>query len=964
MKQLNRTLAVLLILGLLTGCTVKKSRSDLSPLGEFYHNTTAHYNGYFNANELLMASILSLEGQQEDNYNQLLPVYKYLEVENPQSVAQDLDLAIEKVSVVVNLHRYSKWTDDCYLLFGKAKYLKQDYESAEEAFRFFSLEFTPEKMEKEEEGAKKERKEGNKKKSSKKKRKSSKKAKKKERKQKTKARDKYKKDVRKAKKAGKPLPEKPTILLSKEERLAIEAKKKAEEANKKAKEEPKNKNNDDGLLKHRPAYQEGMVWYAKTLIERDKYDAADRILMELEEDNKTYEDILSQLATVRAYSYIKQKKYALAIPAMREAIKREKDKALKSRYAYIMAQLFELQSNYKGAYDGYKEALNYRPDYTMAFNCRLKISQNAYASGQGTAVAARKDLEKMLKDPKNALYKDQIYYAMAEIDMESGDLPSGIENYKLSVKHSVQNRSQKAESYLALANIYYDKENYVSAKNYFDSTLQVMAVADERYKEVEAYANNLKEIAENIQVIALQDSLLRISTLSDEEKEELALEIKKKRDEERRKALKEKNQQGSSYGPAIQKGRPSPSVGALQKESSFFAYDDRSKKRGSREFTRKWGGRTLEDDWRRSAQQDVAFDNDSSYDTGVLTEEEIKKLLGDVPETDADVAAAKLKIQEAMSKLGVLYRERLESNEKAIAILEELNEKYPGNTFELDSWYQLYLAYQDKGNQAKAKYYADKIVDKYPNTAYALIIQNPNYADELVKEEQKLNNYYDDAYNDFQAGNYKGAFEKSSSAKDKFGAANPLQPKFALLAAMSTGSLEGKDAYVQELKNVVAKYPDTEEQRRAKEILRLLGETTASLPGGAEEALKNFKVEEDKLHYVIIVFSNFEIKLNDAKIKVSDYNQKYHKLDRLRISNIFLGQSAEDRLPILVLRRFKNKAEAMKYYSGTKLNSKDFLEEKMGFEVFPITQNNYRQILKDKAIDNYRIFFEENYLNN
>jgi tetratricopeptide (TPR) repeat protein len=961
LKQLNKILAVLLFLGSLTGCTVKKSRSDLSPLGEFYHNTTAHYNGYFNANELLMASVVSLEAQQEDNYNKLLPIYKYLEVENPQAVAQDLDLAIEKVSVVVNLHRYSKWTDDCYLLFGKAKYLKQDYESAEEAFRFFSLEFTPEKMEKEEEGAKKERKEKNKKKSRKKKRKSSKKAKKKERKQKIKARDKYRKAVKKAKKSGKPAPEKPTILLSKDERMALEAKEKAKEKDENTEQDNKNKNNDDGMLKHRPAYQEGMVWYAKTLIERDKYDAADRLMEELDNDNKTYEDIRSELAAVRAYSFIRQKQYELAIPAMREAIKREKDKALKSRYAFIMAQLFELQNNFKGAYDGYKEALNYRPDYTMAFNCRLKMSQNAYASGQGTAVAARKDLEKMLKDPKNMLFKDQIYYAMAQIDMKSGDLPSGIANYKLSVKNSIQNRSQKAESYLALANIYFDKENYVSAKNYFDSTLQVMAVADERYKEVEAYAKNLKEIAENIQVIALQDSLLRISTLSDEEKEELAMEIKKKRDEERRKALAQKATQGSSVGPAIR--RPA-TPGALQKESSFFAYDDRSKKRGNREFTRKWGSRTLEDDWRRSAQQDVAFGDDDAFDSGVLTEEEIKKLLGDVPETDADIAAAKLKIQEAMSKLGVLYRERLESNEKAIAILEELNAKYPGNTYELDSWYQLYLAHQDEGNQAQAKVYADKIVDKYPNTAYALIIQNPNYADELVKEEQELNNYYDEAYNDFQDGNYKGAFEKSSAAKDKFGAANPLQPKFALLTAMSTGNLEGKEAYIQALRNVVAKYPDTEEQRRAKEILRLLGETSASLPGGASEALKNFKLEDDKLHYVIIVFSDFEVKLNEAKITVSDYNQKYHKLDRLRISNIFLGQNAEDRLPILVLRRFKNKAEAMKYYSGTKLNSKDFLEEKLGFEVFPITQNNYRQILKDKAIDNYRIFFQENYLNN
>lgn len=963
MKQFNRILIAIFTLSILSACTVEKSRSDISKLGEFYHNTTAHYNGYFNANELVELSLLQLEQQHEDNYTKLLPMYPYLEADNPQAVAENLDLAVEKVSVVVNLHRFSKWTDDCYLLFGKSKYLKQEYESAEEAFRFFASEFSPEKMKEEEKKSRSDRK-VKKKKSSKQRKKDLKKRRKerkKERKQRERAREKYNKAVRKARKKGKKAPEKPAILRrdNEEEQAAAE-----EEKDKEKQEEEKSddKGDDSGFLKHEPAYQEGMVWYAKTLIERDKYDAAERIVEELESDQNTYSHILRKLAAVKAYSYIEQEKYGLAIPAMRAAIKREKDKEVKSRYAYIMAQLFELQKNYKGAYDGYQESLKYRPGYTMAFNCRLNMAQSAYISGQGDGIAARKNLEKLLRDPKNANYKDQIYYAMAQIDMEAGDLPSAMANYRLSLNNSLQNRAQKAESYLALAEIYYGRENYVAAKNYYDSTLQVMPDSDERYKEVESYATNLKDIAENLQVITLQDSLLRISKMTEEQKEALALEIKKKQLEERRRQLAKQSQQAVTRRSVAPRG----SAGALQKESSFFAYDDRSVKRGEREFTREWGSRVLEDDWRRSNRQNAtAFNEAEGFgdDPNVLTEEEIDKLLGDVPATEEDVAAANLKIQEAMSNLGVLYRERLNSNEKAIDILETLNERYPGNTYELDSWYQLYLAYTDKGQTTKAKVYADKIIDKYPNTAYALIIQNPNYAEELVKEEQKLNRYYDDTYSAFKQGNYQEAYRKSMAAKSEFGAANPLQPKFALLAAMSTGNLEGREAYIQELRNVVARYPDTEEQLRAKEILRLLGQTSAALPGGAAEAIKDFKMEDDKLHYVVIVFPNQDVKLNDAKIKVSDYNQKYHKLDRLRISNIYLGRDAQSRLPILVLRRFKDKDEAMSYYEGVQKNQGDFLNQSTGYEIFPITQNNYRQILKDKSVDNYRIFFQENYLN-
>ena len=45
---------ILLIVALsLTACVSQKKKGEVSKLGKFWHNTTAHYNGWFNANELL-----------------------------------------------------------------------------------------------------------------------------------------------------------------------------------------------------------------------------------------------------------------------------------------------------------------------------------------------------------------------------------------------------------------------------------------------------------------------------------------------------------------------------------------------------------------------------------------------------------------------------------------------------------------------------------------------------------------------------------------------------------------------------------------------------------------------------------------------------------------------------------------------------------------------------------------------
>ena len=146
MNKLNQSIVLkrnIFILGLITlflSCSTTKKRGDLTNFGKLYHNTTSQYNGYFNATELMKESLLILEEGNEDNYDDLLNVYAF-QSDNPEAVYSQLDKAIEKVSTVVTLHRQSKWVDDCYLLLGKAQFYKQDYESAEETFRFFQEEF-------------------------------------------------------------------------------------------------------------------------------------------------------------------------------------------------------------------------------------------------------------------------------------------------------------------------------------------------------------------------------------------------------------------------------------------------------------------------------------------------------------------------------------------------------------------------------------------------------------------------------------------------------------------------------------------------------------------------------------------------------------------------------------------------------------------------------------------------------
>jgi hypothetical protein len=179
---------------------------------------------------------------------------------------------------------------------------------------------------------------------------------------------------------------------------------------------------------------------------------------------------------------------------------------------------------------------------------------------------------------------------------------------------------------------------------------------------------------------------------------------------------------------------------------------------------------------------------------------------------------------------------------------------------------------------------------------------------------------------------------------------------------MITGKLQGRAAYVSSLQQVVAQHDNTPEQSRAREILRLLGEGGASLPGRGKAGAGggNFKESMDEIHYVLFVFADPEIKLNEIKIEVEDYNQKYHKLDRLRSTPIYIGR--ENQTPVLVLRRFKTGEEAMTYYRTSQQNAGEFLgQSKPEFALYPVSQTNYREILKARSFAGYGEWFDANY---
>jgi TolA-binding protein len=1021
------TVLLLAVVIIAAGCKSSQRFGERKPLGKWYHSFAARYNGYFNANELIDEAEAQLEAAEELNYNELLPVYPAYDVKNPQSASANLDKAMEKISLVVNIHRPSRYEDDSYLLLGKAQLLKQNFEEAEYTFQYSVKDFDPsnettrlKRIEKQkiaegkskksktktrktrstapsrskEAAKRKQQRDSRVKKEAPAKKGASKKSsasKKKKKAAPSKGKSKSRAEMAKEQREKRIAAEKAEIKAKTDaEKAALEAEQKAAaaEAARLAKIEAgkipdaasaiddgeglvdpvtgkPGDINKKGLFVHESAVQDLSYWLARAQISREKYTDAERVLGKLARDGNTFKDVRRKLPAAYADLYIKKGDLAAAAPYLADAVALSKDKQEKAHYSFILGQIQQRTNDTQGAYASFRRVVKLKPDFEMAFNAELQLATTAYRVGQADATATIKELRRMSRELKNEEYRDQIFYQMAEIALESGDRPGGIEYLQESLAANVGNQTQAAKGYLRLGNLYFENESYVLANNYFDSTLQVLSKDDPRYEEIDAYARNLKPIAENLEAIALQDSLLAIAQLSPEEQRDLAVQM----DKDRRQAALDAaikanrdaaNNPGKAKGPARR--------GAAQATSTFFAYDDKALKRGRKAFQKKFGERRLVDNWRTiDARENQAVLEEELLDVAAnsSSEEDLAKILADVPNSPEASTKANMIIEQSLLSLGRQYREKLEKPAKSAEALEELIRRYPQSENMPEALYLLALSYDATGEAAKARAARERLKKEYPDSKYAKSLLDPAFVNAAKDAEKKLVDYYDKTYSIFEAGDAKGAKERIDLVPTEFGEDNDLQSRFALLNSMVVGKLEGRNPYVAELKKVVSKYPKSDESKKAKEILRLLGERAGSAAldkaaktGGAT-ANTNFTLTPSKSHYFLAALPK-GASISEAKASIADYNGEHHRLDKLVIGNVYMLSDGEQ-TPVVVIRRFKTQEEGMSYYVEILGAMEEFLGGKE-FTPLLISQGNYREVLRSKAFAEYQQFFEDNYL--
>jgi len=722
-----------------------------------------------------------------------------------------------------------------------------------------------------------------------------------------------------------------------------------------------------------------MIWLAITYNQTGEFEKSEPMLnlitVDVTKGIVPY-DVVKILPQVYADLYIRQEYYDRAVDYLVEGIYYNPKRDLKTRMMFILGQIFQQSGDFSRASEWYGKMIKRNPNYDMAFQARINLAKS-YDINSGDRQQITKILTKMLKDDKNKDYKDQIYFALADVAMRDRDTVMALKYFRLSVSSSVNNNYQRATSALTLADLYFEMPSYENAQAYYDTAMMIIPMDYPNYTQIENKTKILTDLVESLITIQHEDSLQRLVNMSESERnavidkiivayvEEMARLAEQQKLEQ---ALTIQEQAVSISGP----GAPGLPVGG-----KWYFYNTQTKEYGYAEFVKKWGRRKLEDLWRISDKQAISFggeDIEASADTtksdSVLAVEKNPETrqyyLKDLPFTEEAQAASNTKILEAYFKSGKVYKDGLKDNEKSREAFETMNKRFPENDHELLSYYYLYKINLEIGQADQAQFYKNLIISQYPDSDYAKVLSDPEYYAKIVAEKNKAAKLYEETYKDYKAGLYFQVIAKSDLAFSLYGDTIEFAPRFAYLKAISIGKIDVVDSLVSQLKMIITKYPTSDIKTLSQSILVTIIKENPEfkdenfvLPEEIpEEKLSPYKFNPSNQHMFMIVADSREIRLNPFKVKLSDYNIKYYSLEELNINSLVL-----DNLHYLItIGNFNNSAKAKDYLDAISASEYVFADLKEGtFYNFVISTENYPIFFKEKDIGGYSKFFEKNY---
>lgn len=690
-----------------------------------------------------------------------------------------------------------------------------------------------------------------------------------------------------------------------------------------------------------------ILWSARAQIELENFNTAEQQILYLDREVKLKKSDYALFLEINANYHIQQKNWKEVITYLSKTIKYSRDKKKRVRLTYIIGQIYHQLEDYKSAYNAFDKVVRMNPEYAFLFNALLSRAR-AFEPKHYDSSKLINEINKMLKDDKNIDYKDQIYFALAEIALKEEQKDLAMDHLLDATANNSGNDQQQSIAHLTLAEIYFNDAAYLSAQVHYDTAITFLSENHPDFDAVSKKRESLNELVDLYNTITLNDSLYSLSELDEGELKTIIDEIIEEKKEEERLAKEALRASAGSRSNTNSRNQFNPlSAGG----GKWYFYNPSAISFGYSEFITKWGERRLEDDWRRKNKKQIFLDEEEDEEEKDIYSQEYYMDL--IPFTDSAKSATTDLIVECFYQLGLIYKEELKDFNEAVNTLETLIEAYPKNKYEALSYYQLYTLYKLLNDDSIAEEYVQKLKQEYPDCEYLKMIFDPEgYYSENKELVDSAFVYYEEIYAAFSNHKYEYVLAENRALEFKY-ESHPVAGQLSLLSALSNGHMFGEDTLKVKLDELINTYYSGEVVDEAREILQGLENKSV------EPEETRFELDLNERHYYVLALEGGRTNINKTKITVSDFNRKFYNINEYKTQSLMLNIDYQ----LIIVKPFENGNTALKYLEAIK--NTVALKELLGtsdYEHFIISSSNFKAFYKDKSLDKYVVYFEGMYL--
>ena len=257
------------------------------------------------------------------------------------------------------------------------------------------------------------------------------------------------------------------------------------------------------------------IWREKINAQQNYNELAIENLKEIESRGKLSKDEIIDLNVVLTQAYLNSKIIDSAIIHLEIASKTTQDLNKKSRYLFILGQLYKKLNKLDSSNMVYDRVIKLYRKIPREYYIYSFVEKSKNYTDKNLGISELIELE---KDIENKAYLNIIYHQIANLNFEINNDSLAISYYNKSLRNPGKDDLVGLKNYNILADYFFDNNKYLKSAAYYDSTLTQIKNDKKLFRKISKRRESLEDVIYYELSVKTNDSILSLVKMSDEER--------------------------------------------------------------------------------------------------------------------------------------------------------------------------------------------------------------------------------------------------------------------------------------------------------------------------------------------------------------------------------------------------------------------------------------------------------------